>query len=58
MPARESGGLGDILEDNRACLHKAAGSNRTVLAIEIRFLWPGIGHSALGLRLRVLLSLL
>jgi hypothetical protein len=58
MPARKSRGLGNILEDNGACFHKAAGSNRTVLAIEIRFLWPSIGHPARGLRLRVLLLLL
>ena len=48
MPARKPGDLGNILENNRADFYKAAGSDRTVLAVELRLLGAGGSHSALG----------
>ncbi|MGA3263869.1 MAG: hypothetical protein ABSC47_07465 [Terracidiphilus sp.] len=58
MPARKPGGLGNILEDNWAGFLKAAGGDGAVLAIELRLLWTGIGHSALGLWCSALLPFL
>jgi len=58
MPARESGSFGSILEDNWAGFLKAAGGDGAVLAIELRLLRTGIGHSALGLLHPLLLPFL
>jgi hypothetical protein len=49
MPARKSGGRGNILENNWAGFYKAARGDGTVLAVEFRLLRTGIGHSTLGL---------
>ena len=51
-------GLGNILEDNRAGFYKAAGGDGAVLAVELRLLRTGIGHSALGLLHLLLLPIL
>jgi hypothetical protein len=59
MPACEACLPGNILKNNRAGLHKAAGSYWAVLAIEIRLLRAGTGHSGWGHSvLRRLLSVL
>ena len=48
MPARKSSSCGNILKDYGAGFYKAAGGDGAVLAIELRLLRTGTGHSALG----------
>ena len=49
MPACKASIRGNILKNNRTRLYKAAGGDRTVLAVENGRLRAGIGHPALGL---------
>jgi len=49
MPACKTGLFGNILKDNWTGLYEAARRDGAVLAIELRRLRAGIGHSTLGL---------
>ena len=58
MPARKPSARSYILKDDGPDFCKAAGGNRTVLAVKLSFLRAGIGHSANRLLHSILLLLL
>jgi hypothetical protein len=51
MPACETGGFSDVLEDDGAGFDESPGSDRAVLTVELGCLGAGVGHSSVrGLR--------
>lgn len=50
MPAREAGGLGDVLKNDRAIFDKTAGGDGPVQVVKLCLLRCGSGHSTLRIR--------